>query len=242
MNKLVLALVLTAAALPVATSPVDQPGSLAGVVLDDRGQPVRAADVEYHLLRGGRTDRYGRHTFTEAPVAGWVTTGNDGRFLVTGLRSGQYMLCALAKLPHQLHSCQWGEGGAPLRVNAGQQTGDVRLVLRSGVSLTVHVADPIGIADPGDVFRAPAHSRRLLLGVISDTGEYYRIHNVSKGQGEFINRVAVPRGRAMKLVVDTDLDVGDAAGNPMASGKPRPITEPEGPDGVEVHLSVRPAK
>jgi len=223
-----------------SASPADQTGSLAGIVVDDRGQPVLGADVEYRLLRAGATDRYGRHIFTDPIVSGWVTTGNDGRFAVPGLRTGQYALCALSKLPHQLHSCQWGEGGAPVRVNAGQETGDVRLVLRSGVRLTVHVADPSGSVDPTQVFGSPARARRLLLGVVSDRGEYYPVHLVSNAQGAPAYGIAVPRNRAMKLAVDTDLEVTDGAGKPVVSRRPRPITEPEGPNGIEIHLSVRP--
>jgi len=240
MKELLLCFVFACAAISSAASPVDQTGSLGGVVLDDRAQAVAGADVEYHLLRTGRTDRYGRHIFTDPIVSGWVTTATDGRFTVTGLRPGQYAICALAKLPHQLHSCQWGQGGAPVKVTAGQATGDVRLVLRAGVRLNVHVSDPTASIDAGDVFRGPPHAKRLLLGVVSDKGEYYRVHPVSKGPGVLTHGLAVPRDRVVKLVVDTDLDVSDAAGSPMPSKTPRPITEPEGPNGIEVHLSVRP--
>lgn len=242
MKEFVLCFVFACMATSFAASSVDQTGSLAGVVVDDQGHPIGGVNVDYHLLRAGWTDRYGRHIFTDPIVSGWVATGNDGRFAVAGLRPGQYLLCALAKLPHQLHSCQWGEGGAPVKVNAGQQTGDLRLVLRSGVRLTVHVADPSGAADPGDAFRGPVHGKRLLVGVMSDKGEYYRVHPVSKAQGELTYGLAVPRDRVIRLVVDTDFDVGDAGGNPVVSKKPRPITEPEGPDGIDVRLSVRSAK
>jgi hypothetical protein len=114
------------------------------------------------------------------------------------------------------------------------------LVLRSGVRLTVHVADATASVDAGDVFRGSPHAKRLLLGVVSDKGEYYRVHPVSNGQGAPVYGLAVPRDRVMKLVVDTDFDVSDAAGNAMVSKTPRPITEPEGPDGIEIRLSVRP--
>lgn len=156
--------------------------------------------------------------------------------------AGQYALCALAKLPHQLHSCQWGEGGAPVKVAAGQQTRDVRLVLRSGVRLNVHVSDAADSIDAANPIRGPVHAKRFLLGVVSDRGEYYRVHPVSRGQGALTYGLAVPRDRVMKLVVDTDFVVSDEAGNPMVSKKPRPITEPEGPDGIDIRLTVQPAK
>jgi hypothetical protein len=240
MKELVLCFVFACAAISSAASPVDQRGLLGGVVVDDQGHPVGGVNVEYHLLRAGRTDRYGRHVFTDPIVSGWVTTGGDGRFTVSDLRAGQYALCALAKLPHQLPSCQWGQGGAPVKVTAGQATGNVRLVLRSGVRLNVHVSDPTASIGAVDIFRGSPHAKRLLLGVVSDKGEYYRVHPVSNGQGVLTHGLAVPRDRVVKLVVDTDLDVSDAAGNAMVSKTPRPITEPEGPDGIEIYLSVRP--
>jgi hypothetical protein len=239
MKKLLCCTTLLSVAMLPATLLADNTGSLGGIVVDHRDHPAADVTVAYRLLQPGRMDKYGHQAFTAPAAGGSVTTGSDGRFSVAGLRPGRYALCALAKLPNQLHSCQWGGSDGPWQVAAGRQAADARLVLRSGVRINVHVADTSGNVDVADVIRGPAYGRRLLLGIVSDRGEYYGAHLASKGQGQLTYGLTVPADRAVKLVIDTDFDVTDAAGSPVPSRKPRPITEPQGPNGIDVNLVVR---
>jgi hypothetical protein len=194
-----------------AASSRAQTGSLSGIVEDEKKGPIPGAWVLYNKIRPLRRDAIGRFIPAGPGVNGGIQAGTDGRFLAIGLRAGDYYVCAMGTAANHLHSCEWGQEPAAVQVGSGQPVTNVVLVVRSGVIINIQVQDPNGRLAAGLPFVA---------GVISDSGHYARAELKSGSATNALYAVTVPKGTALQLFLDTQLDVSDQGGKPVDAGRP----------------------
>ena len=157
---------------------------------------------------------------------GSAVTAQDGTFRVANLPRGVYVLCAAGLLPEHLLSCQWGAQSTHVFVGRAQAVSGVGMKIRTGVLLTIAIDDSAGrlssVQDPG-------------IG-IADPGVWYsRAGLVARATNSAHYRVAVPKSRDLRLFLTEKLNIADASGNPLDSGKPSLLI----PSGTDPALTVQ---
>jgi len=212
---------VTAAVLPLfaVAQATSGTGVISGTVLNEAGTPVPMARVGYSKLAEYSRDS-GGHLFVRDPGFSRVITGGaDGRFVLSGLPTGRYAVCALAAQADQLGSCEWG-GGAALELAPNQRVDNYIRRIWEGTALSLRVSDPNRrIAHPdgtGNVIR----ERRFFIGARVDSGLYRRAELVSTAGTEHVFRVTVPRRWRVRLFIDSELPVTDWLGRPMETRRP----------------------
>ena len=156
---------------------VEDGGSIAGIVVDDRGTPVPNARVQL------------------APGGGGATAGDDGRFIIRGLAAGTYeVIPVLRRRPDATDDDERGER---VEVRAGA-IADVRVVVESETGVIAGtVVDTRGapIADaslvvwresgPGATLRSAVYGVRMgdwyRRPVVTDVAGAFRIETLAPG-------------------------------------------------------------
>ena len=188
-----------------------QTGSIAGHVVRESGVRAAGIGVRYDKIRTLRRDAAGR-MIPIGPGVNWsVQTRNDGSFVMTGLPTGEYYLCALGSRPGELNSCDWDNEPAPVSIRPGEQVQNVVLTIRSGAVIRIRVDDPAGkLGNDSD----------FIAGFMADSGHYTRAVSAStSGTGrEYV--VTVPRDVAGRLFIDSRHAITDRVGNVVARGEP----------------------
>lgn len=206
-----------------------QGASLAGKVLDENGGTVAGGTVLFYRLSDSVVDGQGR--LRSAPLlSGRVTTGGEGGFVIDGLPSGPYYVCAAGVLPNYLRSCQWGGASPRYSVGPGQRVSGIVLAVRSGALLTFDIDDPNSRLATG---------KKLFVGVISGVGHYYRAEFLSRSGSTSAYRLAVPRNTTLFVIVSTELEVTDSTGAVLPSGVPSKSVTVGAESEIQVRLSVR---
>jgi hypothetical protein len=207
--------------------PDPRSASISGLVSDDTGKPVTGARVYYNQagqLR--RTHPFGSFQVVAPNLSGSAVTAQDGTFRVANLPRGSYVLCASGPLPEHLLSCQWGAQSTHVFVGRAQALSGVGMKIRTGVLLTIAIDDSAGrlssVQDAG-------------IG-IADPGVWYsRAGLVARAANAAYYRVAVPKSRDLRLFLTGKLNLADAGGNALDSGKPSLLV----PTGTGPALTVQ---
>lgn len=187
-------------------------GAISGTVVDESGRPVPRASISYNKHTEYARDVNGRPRIRELGFSATITAEADGRFAIAGLPSGTYGVCALPGSPTQLGSCDWDPVPAT-KLASGRLVENVTRVIHDGTVVTIRVADPGGqIVLPDARGNFAARERRFFVGVSSDSGLYRRADLASNAPGQYVFKVTVPRRRQVRLFIDSDLSVTDAAG------------------------------
>jgi uncharacterized protein (TIGR03437 family) len=139
-------------------------------------------------------------------VNGSTKTGNDGDFLAADLPADFYYLCAGPVEANQLGTCDWigvgNSGPTSVDLTNNQQMDNLRLILRRGTLLVVHVKDETN-----------ATSRSHFgVGIVFGNGAFLGLRFDASRQAYTI---VMPRGISARLWVDTTLLVQDDAGNSL---------------------------
>jgi hypothetical protein len=174
--------------------------TISGTVIDDSGAPVAGALVHYNNSPATKTDAYGHVHRTEPFLSSHVVTATDGTFAITALPPSLYWLCAAGVTPVQLRSCDWGQATNSVDLRTAADASGIKLQVVNGLTLTFQVTDAQGKINAGN-FRifVVDQTRYMDAGLTSVEGS---VHNYS---------LAVPKGRALTLFLDTALQVTDSA-------------------------------
>lgn len=190
-------------------------GAISGTVVDESGRPVSRARVSYNKHTAYAREAYGGLRVRDPGFSATITAGADGRFTIGGLAAGTYGVCALPGALTQLGSCEWDPVPAT-KLAPGQIVQNATRVIHEGTVLSIRVADPGGkIVLPDARGNVAARARRFFVGVTVDSGWYRRADLVSHGSGQYVFNVTIPRRRPVRLFIDSDLTVTDAAGRPV---------------------------
>jgi hypothetical protein len=142
-------------------------GAIYGAVLSEDGQPLPNATVIYSRLPRLQQEATGRwvETPNQAHVNSKVISAANGRFAITGLPDGTYILCVDA--PGFLRSCD-ASAWSTVEIGKGmaQNIPDVRLV--KAAVLKFRVNDPAHLLPADDRI-----SRPLVLGFTNEDGAFF---------------------------------------------------------------------
>ncbi len=170
--------VLDESGAPVAGAHVfaedEQGASRFGRRPSNRGLPVQGNEQVNRFLTYGPTE-----VFAGLGLLGdsAVTTDEQGRFELAGIRPGQVFVRA----NHRNHAL--GSSG-PLVLAEGEQITDLELVLEAGATLTGWVEDLDGLPVSGAIvgaFGPPTRSRARLYQATTDAEGRYRIEHMQPG-------------------------------------------------------------
>jgi Carboxypeptidase regulatory-like domain len=229
---------------------LDVEGSIAGVVVDEHGDPVPEVSVSCFpdITRGARLDSFAMTGSASA------TTDGSGAFVVRGLAEGEYRLATARS------GGGFGGFGSPGKSNARARTGDrnVRLVLASpgrvlgkiatgdgkppelaSVIVTGHMpvttrngAFSVGEIEPGryDVtVRGPEFAERTLRDVEVKAGEDKDVGTITVVRGRRITGTVVDS--AKRPVAGAKIRLGEyliSSGSSSDDGATRSIEEMQG--------------
>ena len=219
----------------------DEPGTgtISGVIVDEMGQPQQGALVTCQKLSEYARDDRGRAVLKEPGFVRSVEAGSGGTFAVSNLPPGRYHLCAVGARPNQVGSCEW-TGVAVVALADGQRIESISRTVREGAIVTLRVADPGGKIVPSDSAGIGPRQGRFSLELVSPTGFQRRAQRISSSAGEYTFQIKVPKQWAMRLFLDTDLEISGETGSVLESRRPTSLTvSSAGRDQVTVNLLVR---
>jgi hypothetical protein len=216
-------------------------GSISGVVVDDNGAPIANAVVLYNSVPNRITLPDGHRISTGPFVSSGARTAADGSFAVSGLPPAVYYLCAYGTKDDHLGTCEWGQGTTSVPLADGQ-TAQVRFVVAEGTLLTFQVEDPRHqIIDLESV--PTVNGRMALTGANFSIGiwagsRYARAKLLSVNGATRRYQLAIPKTAAIRLHLDTSLQVADSNGAPLALRQPSATVAAGGQTEVIINLAI----
>jgi hypothetical protein len=193
--------------------------AISGSVVDAAGAPVAGTKVSYNNSPVTVRDRIGHMKIVGAMVNSSIVTGSDGSFSITGLPAGVYWLCAQGVVATQIPSCDWGFGSTKIDLTTETSATNTKLQLHSGVTVTFQVNDPRGqIKDFPTNVAVPAAPGNFRIFVVDGTWLKPAMP-VSSSGGVHQYSVTVPTSRAVRLLLDTKLNVMNQAATAVTAGK-----------------------
>ena len=205
-------------------------GVIRGTVTLDSTVPFGGSRVLYYRVTELVRDSNGRRQPISPPISGAVETGHDGVFLISGLPAGDYYLCALGTRPEHIRSCSWSARPVHVRLTSAAPTQSVELMIRSGTIVRLMVRDPNGRLARGASFRAST---------LSDRGHVEPFELDQRDSSGPLFRMAMPRDSSTRLIVLTNTNVFDAAGNRHPTHAPGLRISPEGRPEVAIVLNIQ---
>ena len=188
-------------------------GAMQGLVTAEDGSPIPGAAVLYSRLTPTvRVGRQVRPAPGEAVVRSTVSSDASGRFALSSLPPGDYLLCAEVPSAPYLNPCKWSSS-----LRASILAGAVHrptLVLKKGVFLKVRVNDPAGLLPP--VKDGPLRAANLIVGVVFGDGAFLGATNTSVVPTGRDYQMAIPAGVPLKLwAFSRHVTLTDSRGSPV---------------------------
>ena len=215
-------------------------GVLSGVVVDDKGAPIPNAVVVYSTVPKVTEGPDGRRVTAGPQFGAQVRTGADGSFAINGLQSATYDVCVYGVKDTHLGSCEW-QGLTRVNVASGEV---VRLNFRipEGTMLTFQVQDLRGqIRDLADLYtkggRIPVFGSNFAIGVWAGS-RYASAKLVSKAASLRVYQLPIPKTATVRLFLDTQLTVLDAASALAPSRLPGAAISAQGLAEITTSLTV----
>ena len=160
-------------------------------------------------------------------VSATLSVDSSGQFRSDSLPSGRYYICAYNGRPGFISNCEWTVP-KPVTISGAASVVPCTVALTMGSIVTINVADPTGVMGQG---------HRIRLGVMTDKGYYVQAKPAgSGGNGQYV--VTIPSLATVRLFVDSDLTVADAAGSVLQTRQPSSLVI-TGESDTTVSLSVR---
>lgn len=207
-----------------------QVGSLQGRVVLDGGPGLAGVRVFAQRARLTGRDYRGVLIHLEPPFAAAAVSSSSGDFTMQNLKPGNYSLCALGVARNHLNSCQWMQSPVFVDVAAGRTATAAPVNIRSGIVVNFTVLDPSSRLQAG---------RRLRLGVFTAGNAYYQAVSSGVSATEFNYLVAVPRGAALRLFMDADVDVQNDIAQLVPNRTPGPAILLPATGDATIRLTVR---
>jgi hypothetical protein len=225
----------------VAASGASPGGVLSGAVVDDKGTPMANALVVYRSVPTRVTAANGQRVPAVPVVGSGVKTAADGTFVVNGLPAAIYYLCAYGVKDTDLGSCEWGQGTTRVDLASGQ-TVQLQFQVAPGTMLTFQVQDPKDqIRDLEGLQTAnaklPLSGANFAIGVWAGS-RYVRAALVSTSGATRRYQLAIPKTAAVRLFLDTSLNVVDASNMAIAAGRPGATLAAAGQAEVITNLTI----
>ena len=168
------------------------------------GVPVRCAGLNIAVPPSTPRNRL------PIPPATAATTDATGYFSCTGLPAGTYYVCAFPAVSGQISSCEHGIASATTSIGGNETNGGMQLTMELGDIIKVHVNDAVGKLASG----AP-----LAISFIATNGTYHRATPMGKSGQVFHHELTIPKNQSSWLVLNTLLQVQDAQGAALPTGK-----------------------
>jgi hypothetical protein len=193
--------------------------AISGSVVDDSGALVGGAKVYYNNSPTIVTDRAGHTTVTGPVVNSSSVTGQDGTFSVTGLPSGVYWLCAEGTQATQIRSCDWGFDATKVDLTKVSSANNAKLQVHDGVTVTFQVNDARNqIKDFSTDLAKPAPPGNFRIFLV-DGARLRPAQPVSVSGAMHQYTLVVPKTRAVRLLLDTKLNVLNQTQSAALPGK-----------------------
>lgn len=180
---------IPAAERPQPPAKPSLPVFVAGIVVDEQGNPVPGAKLQFQKESA---DVLGRPKITSMRIPGATpTSGSDGRFEVRHPVIGLHRFQVRA-------TSEWCVSGLGARFQAGAK--DVKLIMKAGGQVHAHVLLPEGSKDREVRARLRERQDPLQIGMGSEKRAYVRQPDGS------LRFTKVPPGRYQLLLPDTTID------------------------------------
>jgi len=216
-------------------------GSIAGAVIDGDGKSVPAATVSFQRLAEFSRDSEMRLVRNDPGISGVLMSQQDGTFLISGLVTGRYMVCARGPNSKSLTGCGW-EATAVIKLGQGENVNKIVRRTFEGSSIVFRVSDPQQKVSLPDTKGNLVADRRLFVGVVSPQGFYRPAIPATFVAGATSTdfRVVVPKRQSFRLFLDSDLTITDNLGNAIERQKASDFfVSPGTSDEIIVDLGVR---
>lgn len=189
---------------------IAQTFTLSGAVVDSQKNALSGITVIYNSIPVAPVSAANAPARLMPTVSGRATSSANGNFVIGGLPSGVYNICALAAVAGQISSCE--SGARPTIVVVGSASpGAITLVMGAGVAITISVSDPNGLLRSG---------LPLAIGARTDDGTYKFARPQNQSAQAATYSLTVPFNHVSQLVVDTTASVTDSLGNAVAVKQP----------------------
>ena len=197
--------------------------TISGTVLDDSGAPIAGATVLYNNTVSSVRDRALHTHIFGTFIASSTTAAKDGTFSLTGLPPSVYWLCGVGTQPTHLRSCDWESPTTKIDLTSTSSATNVQLQVPVGVMLTFSVTDARNQINDFSatpvVNGAPAAPGNFRI-YLADGTWLSPAQPVSVSGTVHQYAIAVPKARALRLFLDTKLNVQDQALTAVVPGKP----------------------
>lgn len=214
-------------------------GVLSGVVVDENGGAIAGAVVQYRSVPPVTIAADG-HRITPPGASSSVQTGPDGKF-AANLAPSRYHVCVYGVKTADLGTCEWGPGTTIVDLASGQ-TSQLSFRIQAGATLTFQVNDANRrIRDLADLptvdGRIPLYGANFAIGVWAES-RYVRATLVANTGTARTYQLVIPKTAAVRLFLDTSLNVNDVAGSAVAIRQPGTVLAPNGQAGITTTVTI----
>jgi hypothetical protein len=234
-RQIACAVVVTAAAYGQAT--------VTGTVHDDSGAVSIGSSVQIqqivplknrNVVPTGDVDKVP----PPAPFTAAASVDQNGRYSIANVPAGTYVVCAYGATQRLLSNCSWTSQYTTISVTASTATVPP-LVLSTGSVVTLSIDDPAGaIVVPTQQFGTSSPTgHHFFPGVIADNGYYTSARLLSQNGTTKTYAATIPKTAVVRVFVDSDLAVTDAAGNSVLTRTPSSVVV-QGTADTNISLNV----
>jgi len=207
------------ATLASVASPQTAASSIAGRVVTETGQTVRAIVTLQPAAALGYPSGHLRRAFASS----------NGAFSFGGLKPGKYAVCTqipASEAPRSsapfLDTCEWGSTAPPIQVAAGKQVSGLAFTAPKGAVLQIQVNDPEHVLPAVAAANGPAMLERQLVLILR--GADRRIHHprfISQSAAGRTYQAIVPANTPVNITVASAIaNVVDQNGNNVSKELP----------------------
>lgn len=179
-------------------------GSIAGTVLDEKGQVFAGGARIVALKLAEAADGF-------KPFSTTAISDKLGKYSFRDLPAGKYEFCVNAYGDDFVNTCEWGRPAATLMVGSERAAQSLEIRLEKGKIFNIDVKDDRGLLDRHE---GKSVGGSLDVGIITERMEILRAELLNKSQVNRKYRVVVPVGakfrvRAMSPLFDLRSDTED---------------------------------